>query len=231
MHSRPAFVPRLQLGAVRSNFVSPAKYEDFLLTVINIRQWGGIELGFVMNLLREEISNPTPKDSLRQELRYIATSDELEQLDKTASSADIDRWLDRFWQARNVTGSPQNDARMEYMHRVQVANQKYGTPMKMGVTTDRGRVLLLYGQPDRIEPANSIYGPDRKYELWIEENRIQGYRMALFLFLSSQTSQARGTYEGHGDYREIYSNIPGEPSEALPVDLPTSMYNYIESFR
>jgi GWxTD domain-containing protein len=193
--------------------------------------WGGIELGFVMNLIREEVSNPTPKDSLRQELRYIATSDELEQLDKTASSADITTWLDRFWQARNVTGSPQNDARIEYMRRVEVANKKYGTPMKMGVTTDRGRVLLLYGQPDQIEPANSIYGSDRKYELWVEENRIQGYQMALFLFLSSEASQARGTYEGHGDYREIYSNIPGEPSETLPPDLPAAMLNYIESFR
>jgi GWxTD domain-containing protein len=193
--------------------------------------WGGIELGVVMNLIREEVTAPTPKDSLREELRYIATSDELEQLEKTTSSAEISAWLDRFWQARNVTGSAQNDARVEYMHRVQIANEKYGVPRRMGVSTDRGRVLLLYGQPDHVEAVNSIYGSDRKYELWVEENRIQGYHVAVFLFLSSGFSVSESAYEGHGEYREIYSNIPGEPSEGMPTDLPPAMLNYIESVR
>jgi GWxTD domain-containing protein len=202
--------------------------------------WGGIELGVVMNLIREEVTAPTPKDSLREELRYIATSDELEQLEKTTSSAEIDAWLDRFWQARNVTGSVQNDARIEYMHRVQVANQKYGTPRRMGVSTDRGRVLLLYGQPDHVEPANStLLGSDRKYELWVEENRIKGYHVALFLFVTSTEATALGMYAAHGEYREIFSNVAGEPldvenpdpSDGLPVDLPPSMKNYIDGFR
>lgn len=202
--------------------------------------WGGIELGVVMNLIREEVTAPTPKDSLREELRYIATSDELEQLEKTTSSAEIDTWLERFWQARNVTGSVQNDARIEYMHRVQVANQKYGTPSRMGVSTDQGRVLLLYGQPDRVEPGNStIYGSDRKYELWVEENRIKGYHVALFLFVTSTKATALGIYAAHGDYREIFSNVAGEPldvenpdpTDGLPVDLPSSMKNYIDGFR
>jgi GWxTD domain-containing protein len=201
--------------------------------------WGGIELGFVVNLLREEISEPTPKDSLRQALRYIATSDELEQLDKAQSSTEIDHWLDRFWQARNVTGSPRNDAREEYMQRVRTANEKYGTPRTMGVSTDRGRVLLLYGKPDHIETANSVNGPDRRFELWVDENRVQGHQIALFLFVSSQFSAAKGIYEGHGDYREIYSNVGGEPwdrdnsdpADGLPIDLPSSMKNYIDGFR
>jgi GWxTD domain-containing protein len=202
--------------------------------------WGGIELGVVVNLIREEVTAPTPKDSLREELRYIATSDELEQLEKTTSSAEIDAWLDRFWQARNVTGSAQNDARIEYMHRVKIANEKYGTPRRMGVSTDQGRVLLLYGQPDRMEPANStVYGSDRKYELWAEENRIKGYHVALFLFVASTPGTAQGTYTSHGEYREIYSNVAGEPrdvenadpTDGLPVDLPPSMKNYIDGFR
>jgi GWxTD domain-containing protein len=194
--------------------------------------WAGLEAGFVLNLLREESTEPTPKDSLRAELRYIATSAEMDALDKASSSEEIDRWLDRFWQARNVTGSARNEAREEYMRRVRIANEKYGTPRKMGVTTDQGRVLLLYGQPDHLETANSlVYGADRKYELWIDENRVHGHQTALFLFVSSQLSAARGTYEGHGDYREVYSNLPGEPSEGLPSDLPSNMLSYIEGFR
>ena len=194
--------------------------------------WGGIELGFVLNVQREDVSGPTPKDSLHQALRYIATSDELDQLDKTTSSMEIGLWLDTFWQKRNVTGSSQNDAREEYMHRVRLVNEKYGTPRMMGVSTDQGRVYLLYGKPDQIEAANSINGADRRFELWTDDNRVQGHQMAFFLFVSSQYSDAKGIYEGHGDYREIYSNVGGEPSDGvLPSDLPVSMQNYIESFR
>ncbi len=193
--------------------------------------WGGLELGFVINLLREDLHERTPKDSLREELRYLATADELEQLDKTVSNADIDSWLDKFWSSRDPSGSAQNELRAEYMRRVRIANEKYGTPRTMGVSTDRGRVFLLYGQPDRIENVNSVNGADRKFELWVEENRVQGHELAFFLFVSSAYSAARGIYEGHGDYREIYSNVSGEPSEGLPSDLPAAMQSYIEGFR
>ncbi len=193
--------------------------------------WGGIELGFVINVLREDISELTPKDSIRQEMRYIATSNELEQLSQTESNEDIDRWLDQFWQKRNITGSPRNDAREEYMRRVRMANEKYSSPREMGVSTDRGRVLLLYGKPDRIENENSVYGADRKFELWIDENRVQGHQVAFFLFISSQYSAAKGSYEGHGEYREIYSNVAGEASEGVPNDVPSTMQSYIEGFR
>ena len=193
--------------------------------------WAGLELGFVVNLLREEVSDPTPRDSLRAALRYIATSAELDGLDKALSSDEVDRWLDRFWQARNVTGSPRNDARIEYMNRVGYVNQHYGTPRTMGVNTDQGRVYLLYGKPDRMEIENSVNGADRKYALWIDEDRIKGYHTALFLFVSSNYSAAMGTYEGHGEFREIYSNVGGEPSEGVPIDLPSAMQSFIEGFR
>jgi len=42
---------------------------------------------------------------------------------------------------------------------------------------------------------------------------------------------AGGTFEGHGEFREIYSNVAGEPSEGIPTDLPSAMANYIEGFR
>ena len=116
--------------------------------------WAGIEAGFVLNLLRENTPEPTPKDSLKAALHYIATSEEMKTLDEAMTSEDIDAWLNRFWQARNITGSHQNEARQEYMRRVQIANEKYGTPREMGVKTDQGRVLLLYGEPDRTEIAS-----------------------------------------------------------------------------
>lgn len=216
-----------------------------------LEAWAGLELGFFFNLLREGVTGLTPKDSLRTELRYIATSAELESLESTTSQSEIEEWLNRFWAARNITGSPMNEARQEYMRRVGIANKKYGTPQRMGVTTDLGRVLLLYGEPDQVETAPSTVGSDRQYVLWIDENRVKGYRTALFLFVSShrafnitqnpiQSGQiesgnfentAGGTFESHGEFREIYSNIAGEPSEGIPSDLPPAMASYIEGFR
>jgi len=216
-----------------------------------IQAWAGLELGFFFNLLREEATGLTPKDSLRAELHYIATSSELESLGSAASEAEIEQWLNRFWSARNVTGSPVNEERVEYMRRVALANKNYGTPLRMGVMTDMGRVLLLYGQPDRVEPAQSTIGSDRQYVLWVAASRVKGYPTAFFLFVSAhgafeitpnpiQTGQiesgnfentAGGTFEGHGEFREIYSNVAGEPSEGIPTDLPPAMANYIEGFR
>ena len=189
--------------------------------------WAGIELGISLNLLKEESFEMTPKDSLRAELRYIATTQELKDLDAVRSSDDLDEWLDRFWKARNVSGTLQNDARAEYMDRVQYVNATYGSPIQMGVNTDQGRVVLLYGKPDAIESVKSVIaGSDRRFTLWIYENRLKGYRHAVILFLHDD----KVVYQNHGDYRQIYSNIPGEYSEGIPIDLPTSMYNYIQSF-
>jgi hypothetical protein len=130
-----------------------------------------------------------------------------------------------------VTGSPRNEEQEEYMRRVSSANQKYGTPRTMGVLTDMGRVLLLYGDPDRIETTESLFGSDRRFELWIFQDRVRGYRTGLFLFMTSVRDHAMGEYEGHGEYREVYSNLPGESSEGIPYDLPPMMVSYIEGFK
>ncbi len=189
--------------------------------------WGGIELGFFFNILHEPAMPLTRKDSLREELRYIATTSELDNLVTISSNEELDEWLNRFWRAHNVTGSPMNEVRQEYMRRVELANQRYSTPNHLGVATDMGRVLLLYGEPDRVQDVGSLYDSERRYELWIDESRVKGYHIAYFLFVNSETEGARGTYTGHGEFREVYSNVAGEPSDGLPSDLPQSMENIL----
>ncbi|HEY3874922.1 MAG TPA: GWxTD domain-containing protein, partial [Candidatus Kapabacteria bacterium] len=197
--------------------------------------WTGVELGVVLGLAHEEVAEPTPKDSLRAALQYIATSQELKDLDKVTSDEELTQWLDRFWKTQSFAGLPPSEVQAQYMSRVAEANKKFGSLGHLGVSTDRGRVLLVYGEPDRIEAGTSTeVGSDRKFELWVDENRIKGYHVAFFLFLNSAYNNARGTYGWSGDYRQIYSNIPGEYSEgvqSLPSDLPPTMLNYIESFQ
>lgn len=201
--------------------------------------WAGVELGLAFNLLHEGLHAPTRKDTLQAALKYIATSQQLEDL-QSSSDAELDAWLDRFWRQRNVTGSNRNEAREEYERRIRKANEQYGTEKHLGVATDMGRVLLLYGEPDRIENGFSTdnpdqkyqtYSPDRKYQLWVIEGRLKGYQTAIFLFVTLEGGRYSAYYVGRGGYREVYSNVRGEYSDGIPTDLPPAMLNFVQSTR
>jgi GWxTD domain-containing protein len=58
----------------------------------------------------------------------------------------------------------------EYFRRVQRANEKFNLRYKEGWETDRGKILILYGEPDKIE--NRRYAADQKPHLvWIYEKQ------------------------------------------------------------
>jgi GWxTD domain-containing protein len=210
--------------------------------------WGGVELGLAFNLLHEGLHAPSRKDTVQAALKYIATSEQLEDL-QSSSDDDLDTWLNRFWRQRNVTGSARDEVRAEYERRIRRANEQYGTESHMGVATDMGRVLLLYGEPDRIENGFSTdnpdqnyqtgspdrkyqaYSPDRKYQLWVLEGRVKGYQTAIFLFVTLGSDRYSAYYTGRGGYREVYSNVRGEYSDGIPGDLPPAMLNFVQSTR
>jgi GWxTD domain-containing protein len=194
----------------------------------NLEAWAGVELGFFYNLLREEVHAPSRKDTLLADLRYIATSGELDQLREAKTDAELDSVVERFWKARDLTpATPLNEARREYEQRVRFVDSTFGSEYRMGVTTDQGRVYLLYGQPDRVESVSSTDETTRRYQLWIYDDRIRNYSTALFLFRTHIGRASSDIFSYHGDFRQIYSNIPGEPSEPLPADIPTSMRSFI----
>lgn len=192
-----------------------------------LRAWAGIEVGFFFNLARENIRVPSRKDSLLASLSYIATASELEALQASENDEDLDSVVGRFWRARDLTpATPINEARLEYEARIRRADSNFTIARRMGVATDQGRVLLLYGDPDRIESAHSTVEPERRYQLWVYQGRVKGYGTAFFLFRSNASGIDA---ERHGEFRQVYANLPSEPTEPLPQDLPTSLRNYIMS--
>jgi GWxTD domain-containing protein len=175
--------------------------------------WIGIEAGVAFSLSSSKTVF-THKDSLRAALLNIANAEEIAEFDAIFSSYHVDEWLDQFWAKRDLTPDTyRNEAREEYERRVREANARFSRPKRLGVSTDPGRVLTLYGNPDYIEQATSVTDESYKYYLWVYTNRVRDVAPALFLFEVS----------GIRDWYQAYSNVPGEQTGTLPAGLPATM--------
>ena len=82
-------------------------------------------------------------------------------------------WFSRFWQENfPAPDSTKNPIQEEYFSRVRYANRKFYEGVE-GWRTDRGRIYILYGQPNDIE--RSMDDMMRRYEIWIYHNLDRRY--------------------------------------------------------
>ena len=142
------------------------------------------------------------KDAMlnRRFIVYLATQEELSEYDALTLEGKR-RFLDDFWMKRDSDPSTTRNEFFE-AHRLRfaIANQKFSRSMNQrddGWNTDRGRVLILYGEPDEvIQTPSSIatWG----YERW-EYNSLEGG--VYFIFLD---------WKNLGDYRLMHSTKQGE---------------------
>ncbi len=108
------------------------------------------------------------------------------------------RWLFEFW--RKLDSEPRtlvNETRLDYLRRIQIANQRYRSFTNEGWRTDRGRVFLLYG-----DPSSSMAYPNeqgmRPYEVWYFDEIESGVE---FVFVDFNMDR---------EYRLVHSNKRGE---------------------
>jgi GWxTD domain-containing protein len=90
-----------------------------------------------------------PKTAL-EVLRYVATEEELDEMDRLRTSEERTAFWEEFWRRRDPSpDTADNEARDEFYKRVQYANQHFGagTP---GWRTDMGHVYIRFGQPDEV---------------------------------------------------------------------------------
>ncbi len=104
-------------------------------------------------------------DDAISQLIYIAQPKEIRHLKAGETDAErLSRFVD-FWRRRDPTpGTRRNERMEEYYYRISHANERYGT-LTDGWKTDRGEVVVLFGEPDYIErhPYNFNVEP---YEIW-----------------------------------------------------------------
>ncbi|MBN2279933.1 MAG: GWxTD domain-containing protein [Candidatus Marinimicrobia bacterium] len=71
-----------------------------------------------------------------------------------------------FWKARDPDPATEvNEAEVNFHRRVQTAEQVYQGGFRKGWRSDRGRILIKYGEPDEIERFPSAID-SKPYEVW-----------------------------------------------------------------
>jgi GWxTD domain-containing protein len=151
-------------------------------------------------------------------LHYISSGEEMDEMDEITSDARLDQWLDRFWRMRDLTPDTKlNEARIEYEKRVEMANGLFSTPRHLGILTEPGRVLAVYGMPDVQLQDHSIYDDRVQYLLYVYNGRLRDVTFAAFLFRRSSAEE----------WRQVYSNVPGEVSGGSMIGLPPQMQRWI----
>lgn len=111
--------------------------------------------------------------------KYISAQSEIDLYESLVNEDSKRKFLFEFWRKRDVIPETEiNEYKEEYMARLDYVNSNYGHRHKKGYRTDRGRVALVYGIPDRVESRNNEneYKP---YEIWYYDS-IEGG--VLFIF-------------------------------------------------
>lgn len=141
----------------------------------------------------EQALEGLPVDNLIGPLIYVTDSDDWKKL-SSASEADRDSVFKAFWDKRDPTpDSPDNEMFNEFYKRVDVTNRNFGYSRKDGWRTDRGRVFIVFGPPDRIERSTPATYSQREYEIWYYEELREK-----FVFYDEY---------GFGDFRLVSGNI------------------------
>jgi len=100
---------------------------------------------------RRESWERDPREFL-EEAHFLLDDPDLEQRYSEATAGEQEAWLDTYWKEKDPTPlTAQNEARDQFMARVQYANDHYSIKgVVKGMFSDRGRVYVRYGEPDEL---------------------------------------------------------------------------------
>ncbi len=153
----------------------------------------------------EENFTQEDAEMMSKVIHYYANPTEKKQYE----SADLQgkkEVLKRFWSTRDPLPETRlNEFKEEVFRRFAYANQKYSVNLidkSDGWKTDRGRIYMIYGEPDEIEyyPSSAELEP---FERWSYYNHPR--QGSIFFIFVDET--------GYGDYRLKHSNAKGEVTD------------------
>ena len=137
-------------------------------------------------------------DAEFQQAKYLARSDEIKMYAQIQTEGGKREFLADFWskvESGRLDRPPMK--RVEYLRRVAAANQQYKAFSKDGWRTDRGRIFILYGEPDHVARATGD-AATRPYVTWVYYGIEKGVE---FVFVDRY---------GSSDYQLVHSTKRGE---------------------
>lgn len=101
---------------------------------------------------------------LEEDVIYIITDEEMAVYKSLTTDEERDRFIEQFWLRRDKSPeTAENEYKIEHYRRILYANEKFtaGIP---GWKTDRGRIYIMFGPPDRFmsQPQGGSYVRERK---------------------------------------------------------------------
>jgi GWxTD domain-containing protein len=175
----------------------------------------------IANTFAEGITNA---DSLREYINStypIANGLEKSYIREPLKKADLkmmQQFLYAFWASRDQN-SPEKawNFYKEQVYKVQV---NFGTPVKKGYQTDRGRVYLQYGPPN-TRSAQNIEPSNYPYEIWQYYTLNNNQRNRKFVFYSPDLVTS--------DFILLHSDATGEINNPRwKIDLRNRIYSTLD---
>jgi GWxTD domain-containing protein len=115
-----------------------------------------------------------------------------------SSTEVLQQFMYAFWYKRDDK-NPQN-AWDEYHDLVEIVENLYSTQIRKGYETDRGRVFLQYGKPNKLV-AIPVEPNAYPYEIW-QYYHVENFNNIKFVFYNKDLST--------NDYVLLHSDMPGE---------------------
>ncbi len=93
---------------------------------------------------------------LYEDVVYIITPEEARAFKLLVNDDQRENFIEQFWLRRDTDPTTkENEYRRDYFARIAHANETFSFNEIPGWRTDRGRIFIMYGKPDEVEPISS----------------------------------------------------------------------------
>ena len=160
------------------------------------------------------------KDWVNEDVAYIITDKEREIYKKLQTDEEREAFIEDFWRKRDPDpDTEENEFKDEYYERVAYANEHYASGVP-GWKTDRGRIYIMYGEPDELEshPAGGPYERESyegggqtttyPFERWFYRY-IEGVGSGIEIEFVDPTGSGEYRIARSPDEKDALLNVPG----------------------
>ena len=104
--------------------------------------------------LRKELE-PAYKKWREEDVLYIITDEEKQAFTRLSTDEEREQFVEQFWLRRDPTpDTSENEFKEEHYRRIAYANERFASGIP-GWKTDRGRIYIVFGPPDEVDPHPS----------------------------------------------------------------------------